>query len=124
MGATMERITYSPGDRIFIEGDPAVCAFLIMEGRVELTVRKDDDVVVIGFAEKGEMLGEMALINTSPRSATARCTEERTVMIVPKDDFERRLKAADPVIQHLLRQLTRRLRDQTRATMEKSTVIR
>ncbi len=120
----MERKTYSPGDRIFVEGEPAECAFLVEEGKVELSKRKDDDAVVIGYAVKGEMLGEMALIDSSMRSATARCTEEVAVMVVPKDEFDRRLSSADPVIRRLLQQVIRRLRDQTQATMDKSTVIR
>ncbi len=120
----MERKTYGPGERVFIEGEPAECAYLIQEGKIEISKRKDDDAVVIGTAGKGEMLGEMALIASEPRSATARCTEETTVLIVPKEEFDRRLANSDLVIQRLLQQLARRLRDQTRATMDKSTVIR
>jgi len=120
----MERKTYGPGERIFIEGDPAVCAYLIQEGRVEISMRKDDDTVVIGTADKGEMLGEMALIDSRPRGASARCTEETTVLIVPKEEFDRRLENSDPVVKRLLQQLVRRLRDQTWATMDKSSVIR
>ncbi len=126
----MERTTYSQGDRIFIEGDPTECAYLIEEGKVELSKRKAGDVVVIGCAEKGEMLGEMALIDPASggaptlHSATARCIEKTTVMVVPKEEFDRRLSTTDPVIRRLLLQLIRRLRKQTRATIEKTTVIR
>lgn len=120
----MQRKTFAPGERLFIEGDPADCAYLIQEGRVEISKRKHDDSVIIGLATKGEMLGDMALIDSGPRSATARCTEETTVLIIPKEEFDRRLENTDPVIQRLLQQLARRLRDQTRATMEKSSIIR
>ncbi len=120
----MEKKVFAPGDRIFIEGDESDCAYLIQEGQVELTVRKGDDVVVIGMVKKGELLGEMSLIDPAPRSATARCPVETTVMVIPKEDFRHRLDTADPVIRRMLLQLIKRLRDQTQATVDKSTVIR
>ncbi len=120
----IERKTFLASDRIFHQGDPATSAYLITEGQVEITMRKDDDVVVIGYAGKGEMLGEMALISSTPRSATARCTEETTVMVVPIEEFNKHLDNAEPVIQQLLKQLTRRLRNQSLSIVEKATVIR
>lgn len=120
----MEHKTFAPGERIFKEGDDAECAYLIESGRVELSKRKDNDSVVIGFVEKGELLGEMSLIAPSPRSATARCSEETSVMIIPKDDFQQRLEVADPVIRRMLVLMIKRLRTQTQIAMDKSTIIR
>lgn len=120
----MERKTYRPGDRVFIEGEPADYAYLIEEGAIELSKRKDNDVVVIGSVGKGEMVGEMALIDSSLRSATARCSKKTKVLVVPKDDFEQRLDKADPVIRRLLQLLIRRLREQNQAITDKSTIVR
>lgn len=120
----MERKTYEPGARIFLEGENADCAYLIEEGNVEITVRKDDDVVVVAVAGKGEMIGEMALIDSSPRSASARCPVQTKALVIPKADFEQRLAAADPVIRRLLQMLIKRLRSQISATVEKSSVVR
>lgn len=120
----MERKTYEPGSRIFLEGEDADCAYLIESGKVELTIRKDDDVVVVNIASKGEMIGEMALIDGTPRSASARCPEETVALVIPKAEFEKRLSAADPVIRRLLQMLIKRLREQTAAAVEKSSVIR
>jgi len=120
----MERKKYKPGERIFLEGESADCAYLIEEGKVELTKRKDDDVVIVNIASKGEMIGDMALIDSSPRSASARCAEATVALVIPEGEFQRRLDAADPVIRRLLQLLIRRLRDQTDAVVDKSTVIR
>ncbi len=120
----MERKTYASGDCIFLEGEPADCAYLIEEGSVELTKRKDTDAVIISVVEKGEMIGEMALIDAGPRSLSARCPVKTTVLVIPKDEFDHRLDAIDPVFQRILLILIRRLRDQTQATTDKSTANR
>jgi len=115
----LERKTFQPGGTIFLEGEPADNAYLIEEGQVELTKRKDNDVVVIGLVGRGEMIGEMALIDSALRSLSARCSEKTTVIVVPEEEFISRLDIVDPVIRRVLHLLIDRLRDQTQATADK-----
>lgn len=59
--------TYQDGETIFAEGDRGDFLYYIVEGEVEIG-RKGKSLNMLG---KGEIFGEMALLDESPRSATA-----------------------------------------------------
>ena len=70
--------TYPPGSVLVEEGSIGDEIFLILEGRVRVTCKptgdkKDTDIV---FLDKGEIIGEMALIEAYPRSATVSAESE------------------------------------------------
>jgi CRP-like cAMP-binding protein len=75
--------TLQPGAVLFREGDPGDAMFAITEGRVELSHL---GTVLEDFGP-GSILGEMALIDEAPRSATATVTTEARVVRVDKDHF-------------------------------------
>ena len=58
---------FEPGKTIFAEGDPGDVMYVIVEGEVEIHAGGR----VIEVAEAGTTLGELALIDHAPRSATA-----------------------------------------------------
>lgn len=60
-------VSFTKGQIIFKEGDPGKMMYAIIEGEVEVLVSGK----VIDTVTAGNILGEMALIDTSPRSATA-----------------------------------------------------
>ncbi len=120
----MEKRTLEPGTRLFLEGDVADVAYLINEGKVEIIKQKGDEAVVVNLVGKGEMVGEMALFDNAPRSASARCTEETTVMVIPREEFAKRMESSDPVLQRVVGMLIRRLRDQTQINADRTTIVR
>ncbi len=118
------REIFEAGARLFHEGDPPGDAFVIESGKVEIAKKHQDDQVVVGVAGPGEMLGEMSLVDDSPRSATARASERTVALVVPHEVLRRRLEGADPVLQRIIRILIQRLRDQTEALAAASTIVR
>jgi CRP/FNR family transcriptional regulator, cyclic AMP receptor protein len=58
--------TFPAGTIIFKEGEPGDIMFVIQEGDVEILIKEK----VLEIASPGEMIGEMALIDSSSRSAT------------------------------------------------------
>lgn len=90
------------GAILFHEGDPGDGAFIVESGVVELTRNLRGATVVIASVPVGQVIGEMALIDNKPRSATARCLTETRVRVIPADDFEARLARADPVLRKVL----------------------
>ena len=126
MNATaLKKQEFKPGDRIFREGEAGNHIYIIESGLVELAkgVAGDEHVVVANVG-KGEMIGEMALIDNQPRSVTARVVEPTVVMVLERGEFEARLKRSDPVIARILKIFTQRLRSETRLRAERTTVIR
>ncbi|MEO5336711.1 MAG: cyclic nucleotide-binding domain-containing protein [Magnetospirillum sp. WYHS-4] len=121
----MEKREIRPGERLFREGEPGIEAYIIESGRIEISKRiGEDETAVVAIVGKGEMIGEMALVDDFPRSATARVVEPTTVIVVPRADFEQRLSKSDMVVRRVLQILARRLRDQTDISARAKTIVR
>jgi CRP/FNR family cyclic AMP-dependent transcriptional regulator len=77
------RQSYRKSEVIFKEGNTGSEMYLIHSGRVQLSVRQDGTepkpLVVLG---PGDFFGEMALVDDSPRSATASAATDNTELIV------------------------------------------
>lgn len=79
--------TYPAGSTILDQGDMGDEAYVIQEGQVEVVLvgtKQELPIVVLG---RGQVLGEMSLIDHGYRSATARVTERTTVQIIREKDF-------------------------------------
>ena len=68
---------------LFREGDPGEVMFALVEGRVELT----RDGMVIDEVGPGGIMGEMALVDPAPRSATATARTTARVASVDHKQF-------------------------------------
>ena len=68
--------TYLVGDFIFREGDQGNTAYVVESGVVELVKFTGEDYVTLSEITAGTLFGEMAIIDGSPRSASARAKEE------------------------------------------------
>ena len=63
------RRRFATGDVIFTKGENGNSAFLIEDGQVE--IRDPDSGAAIAIVGQGELIGEVALIDRRPRTATA-----------------------------------------------------
>ena len=81
--------TYLVGDFIFREGEQGNIAYVVESGVVELVKFTGEDYVTLSEITAGTLFGEMAIIDGSPRSASARAKEECTL----KEITEEQLKA-------------------------------
>ena len=121
----MEKVDMEPGTRIFREGEPGDKAYLIIDGMVEISKRvADSETSVIAALGKGEIIGEMALIDDMPRAATARAMQPTKLLVINRDDLTARLARTDPVVRQLLKVFVNRLRAETRKAAERAPVIR
>ncbi|HUD42092.1 MAG TPA: EAL domain-containing protein [Dokdonella sp.] len=87
---------------IFAEGDPPTTAFLVESGRIEISTVQHGRVQVLGELGPGELLGEMAVLDNSLRSTSARALSDCVLLPIDRDQFSERLEAADPVVRALL----------------------
>lgn len=98
------------GDVVFREGDPAECAYIVEQGRVEVSVDREGRRVVLSELGAGEMLGGMAVIDQYSRTATATVVEDCRLTVVTPRQIQQRVDNADPVVRSLLRVLLSRYR--------------
>lgn len=108
--------THARGNKIFRHGEPGDKLYLILEGKVrisrEVPGMGEEALAVLG---PGQMFGEMALLDESPRSADANVHEQCVVLAIPKDGFDDLLflnkDLAYEVLWSVVRMLARRLRE-------------
>lgn len=102
MSSSGHRIELAKGDVLFREGDVPTTAFLIERGRLRITAMLDGRAVVLGDAGAGALVGEVAVLDDSPRSATATALEPCVLTAIDRNQFAERLADADPVVRALL----------------------
>jgi EAL domain-containing protein (putative c-di-GMP-specific phosphodiesterase class I) len=104
----LDRKRFTAGDLIFQKGEPGDCAFLIESGQVEIS---DPDIgCVLARIVEGELIGEIALIDQHPRTASARAVQDTVLIEVKRERVEQLLQGTDPIIRHLLNVVLRRFR--------------
>ena len=110
----------SKGQKVFSEGDQGTELFVILKGRVELTKRE----VRVAVLEGGSHLGEMALIDASPRSTSAIALEDVKLLSIHRHDFLEILRKEPPLAVKLLWAFVRVLAERLRATTAELTDVR
>ena len=105
------RTRFDAGEYIFREGDNGDCAYLIETGVVEVSVQKDDRKLVIATLGQGDLVGEMAIIDELPRTATARALEATRLIAIPHDYIHQKVECSDPALRFILQIVLERYRD-------------
>ena len=107
---------YSPGSVLISQGEKGLGLFILIKGTVRITRKNSPDGAeeVLGTAGAGDVIGEMALLDDLPRSATVTAVDDVTVLVLPFWEFRiimRRILSSDPDVGlDLLAVLSRRLR--------------
>ncbi|MGB5329505.1 MAG: EAL domain-containing protein [Gammaproteobacteria bacterium] len=103
--------TFDTDEYIFSEGDPGDCAYIIDNGMVEVSFDKDGRKLVMATLTKGDILGEMAIIDRLPRTASARAIIPTVVTAIPLDYVSQKIEQSDPTVRMFLRLAMARYRD-------------
>jgi CRP/FNR family transcriptional regulator, cyclic AMP receptor protein len=109
-------IKYEKSDLIFREGEPAERLFLIDRGKVKLSILgHSGQEMLIGVLGRGQIFGELAVIDRGPRAMDARAMEDTQVHWLASDVFWTMLENHPALARRLLELMARRLRraDQT-----------
>ncbi|HUB51938.1 MAG TPA: EAL domain-containing protein [Terracidiphilus sp.] len=107
---------FSKGEALMREGERGDCAYIIESGNVEILVQRDGQLLQISTRGPGSLLGEMAMIDDKPRTATVRALEDCTAIEITREDFAYRVENADPVLKMVMRIVTSRYRDMIQRT--------
>jgi CRP-like cAMP-binding protein len=98
--------SHAQGATIFKEGDKGDRMFLVQEGAVELRVAGKPVMTV----EPGGFFGEMALIEESPRSASAHAATDCKLMPVDRARFEYLIRMTPDFVLEMMRTMAQRTR--------------
>ena len=107
----MKKAHYRKYDLIFTEGSPGDCAYLVEEGKFEVSRLHNGRKQVIGILKEKDIFGEMGIIDSQPRSATATALEKSKVSLITQECFHS-MKTTNPeALMPVLRVLSVRIRD-------------
>jgi CRP-like cAMP-binding protein len=101
--------SYPKDTMIFSENMPGKEMFIIQKGSVKITKIVNDNEVLLAVLKQGDMFGEMSLIESRPRSASAIAFEDATLLAVNKENFERMVSSQPQIIAQLTKTLAERI---------------
>lgn len=105
-----KQITIPKDTVLFNQGDAGDCAYVVEQGRVLVYLEIDGREVQIAHIRKGEIFGEMSLIDSQPRSASVKAIEDTVLNVVTKDQLIERFQGSDQLVQLLLKVMMSRVR--------------
>jgi CRP-like cAMP-binding protein len=106
----LTRRKYPKDGVVFFENEEGDSFFMIVEGRIKVTILGDDGrEVILSMLGPGDFFGEMALLDNEPRSATAIAAEESELLSLARVDFQS-VATKRSITGALIKVLTARLR--------------
>ena len=105
-----ETMTLEAGTNLIEEGQPGDAAYIVLDGEFEVIKKSNRQDIVISVREGGEVFGEMALIDRSPRTATVRAARRSDVLKIGGDTFRQLLAQSPSASLSILETVTQRLR--------------
>jgi CRP/FNR family cyclic AMP-dependent transcriptional regulator len=91
---------------IFTEGDSADVMYVVLSGEIELTLHGEP----LGMEGEGGIIGEMAMINGAPRSATATTLTKVKLARIDREQFREFVSNNAEFSLHVMAVLANRLR--------------
>ena len=109
--------TFQAGEMIFSEFEPGDTFYLIQSGRVKLVKIFGEIERTLDILQPSEMFGEMAILENSPRSATAVALDEVKVLEFNAQNFEILMLGNPQIALKLLKMFAKRIYDSKRRFM-------
>lgn len=108
---------FAAGQTIFMEGDPGDGLYVVIVGKVEIAVGEGQQRVLTHLGE-GEYFGEMAVLDSEPRSATATAVEDSQLCFIPRDPLLHVLDESPRLAMTLIRMFSLRMREFNRQYLQ------
>jgi CRP/FNR family cyclic AMP-dependent transcriptional regulator len=102
IAATLRRRRFRKGEVIFHEGDPGDSLFIVVSGALKVVLPSEEGgEAILATLRRGDFLGELALLDGAPRSASAVALEPAEMLALPRARFSI-LVATEPAIRDAL----------------------
>lgn len=103
-------VRYDKGKLIMIAGQAGALMYVVIEGRVAISIRG----AIVELVGPGGIFGEMALIDDQPRMARAVAVADSLCVVITRDRLKAKLEAADPLLRGLIRIFVQNIRSLAR----------
>lgn len=108
---SLARRTIAPGEVIFLEGQPADTAYVILKGEAQVVTHgAGGEEIVINRMTPGQMFGEIAILQPDGlRTATTMSEGGCELIVIDRSFFDHSLSKADPLLRFVVGHLCQRL---------------
>ncbi|HET6469304.1 MAG TPA: cyclic nucleotide-binding domain-containing protein [Geminicoccaceae bacterium] len=110
----MRRTSFQPGQTVFAQGDASNYAYFIISGKIEIALDTAQGRTPLSALGAGEVFGEMGLIESGPRSATATALEDTRCLALDAEELLGLLESDPKEAVVFVRTLIHRLREANR----------
>jgi CRP/FNR family cyclic AMP-dependent transcriptional regulator len=104
-----ERAGFEAGRQLFRQGDPADAAYLIIEGQADVIVETPGGPVVVATLGANEIVGEIAILTSVPRTATVRAKDRLVTLRIAREPFMRMVREFPNMAVSIMQELAQRL---------------
>ena len=110
-----------PNTSLVVQGESGTGMYVLVNGSAQVTVKGDDGRdIILAVLSRGDVIGELNLIDTAPHSATVTCLEASTLFHMDTSAFNelraehcqaayKVLRATAPIVCDRLRQINERI---------------
>lgn len=103
-------VEHRKGDLVFQQGDVPEAFYIILSGRLVISIQEAQRSSILAYLYGGDYFGEVALLTNEHHSASARVMNDAVLMVIPRDDFLEILERVPTIALRLSQGLSRRLR--------------
>jgi len=101
--------TYKENTPIFLEYEEGNDLYIVLEGQVKITSMINNNEILLGIIKEKDIFGEMAILENSPRSATAIASNKVTLLRINKENFEAHIKTHPEIARRIIELLSDRI---------------
>jgi len=106
---TADSIAYRAGQALVRQGQPGDAAYVLVEGKAEVSVETESGDYVVATLGPGDVVGEISILCDSPRTATVTASTDVSALRVRKDSFLQLLRQFPEIAAEVMRSLAERL---------------
>ncbi len=110
------------GEELLASGSPGDELFIVLDGEIQILMPSEDGEVFVERFQRGDILGEIAVLSDQPRTAAGRVASASTLLVIQRDDFHAFLERFPHYRQRLISILVQRLRRTSDLVSEMLTV--
>src|SRR5512133_1704062 len=89
-----EPLSLRAGEVLIKQGDVGDSAYVVIRGEFEIQKQSGQSLIKIDVRNAGDVVGEMALLSSSPRNATVSAKTDVETLRIPKEAFEKLLSSS------------------------------
>ena len=108
-----DEITLKAGEELFPEGSLGDKAYVIREGQLEITKTSGGRKVLLTISSPGDVIGEMALLESTPRTATVSAHTDCRLIVIGAEPFNDLINSSPSAARTMLHTVSARLRSST-----------